>query len=333
MKSNIKNYLSGNSSKEEQKEILDWIREDNHLAEFQSVKEEWKTQIILEPIPSDYQQSWNNIRNTRLDQMKTELQRTRQLLVFFRYAAILVALVSIPSLIYFYSQSGKNTSLTYTTVSADYGQISKVLLPDSTVIWINSGSTIRYNNRFSASNRDIELTGEAYFMVHKNKELPLVVSSEELRVKVLGTEFSVMAYPEESSIDIVLEEGKVEIGSVKESAFKYEMKPGERISFDKTTKELSPSMVNTNLFTSWKDGTINIYNLPLSEVVIRLERRYNQKFVVDEAIRNLPYTFTIKNENLSNILGLMEKITPVVAVQNGNIIELKSNKTKIKNSN
>lgn len=328
MKSNIKNYLSGHSSKKEQKELLDWIREDNHLAEFQTTKKEWKKEVIQEPLPSDFQESWNTIQNTRMAGMKSDLQRTRQLLVFFRYAAIVVALISIPSLIYFMSQSGKEPLLSYTTVSADYGQISKVLLPDSTQIWINSGSTIRYNNQFSATNRDIDLDGEAYFKVHKNKELPLVVSSDELRVKVLGTSFSVMAYPEEKTIDIVLEEGKVELNSANQSSFRYEMKPGEKTSFNKTTKVLSHAMVNTELFTSWKEGTINIYNLPLNELVIKLERRYNQKFEVEESIKNLPYNFTIKNEDLSSILSIIEKITPVVAVQNGNVIELKSSKTK-----
>lgn len=328
MKSNIKNYLSGRSSKKEQKELLDWIREDNHLAEFKTIKEEWKKEVIQEPLPSDFQESWKTIQNTRMAGMESKLQRTRQLLVFFRYAAILVALVAIPSLLYFFSQSNKNSSLTYTTVSADYGQISKVLLPDSTVIWINSGSTIRYNNRFSATNRDIELTGEAYFKVHKNKDLPLVVSSDELRVKVLGTSFGVMAYPGEKTIDIVLEEGKVELNSATQSSFRYEMKPGERTSFNKTTKVLTRSMVNTELFTSWKEGTINIYNLPLNELVIKLERRYNQKFKVDDAIKDLPYTFTIKNEDLHSILRLMEKITPVDVVQDGNIIALKYNKFK-----
>ena len=106
------------------------------------------------------------------------------------------------------------------------------------------------------------------------------------------------------------------------------MRPGELACFNKEKKNLTVSSVNTGLFTSWKDGIINIYNLPLSEVVIKLEKRYNQRFMIDKPIRNLPYTFTIKNENLNSILSLMEKITPVDAVQRGNIIELKYNKDK-----
>lgn len=325
MKSTIKKYLSGKSSANEQKDLLDWIRKDDHLSEFQSAKSKWKDEILKEEIPAEFQQDWQNIQNNMLGQMQSEMQRTQRTLRFFRYAAIFILLISVPSLLFFYSQSKQSNPLVYTIVAADFGQISKVVLPDSSVIWINSGSTIKYNNQFSATNREIELIGEAFFKVHKNKELPLIVSSSDLRVKVLGTEFGVMAYPEESSIQVVLEKGKVELTSSSHLNLRQEMKPGELASFNKEKKELIISKVNTGLFTSWKDGLINIYNLPLSELVIKLEKRYNQKFVIDDAIKNLPFTFTIKNENLSDILSLMEKITPIDAIQHGNVIELKHN--------
>jgi transmembrane sensor len=330
MKSTIKKYLSGKSSEIEQKELLDWIRKDNRLSEFQIVRNEWKEETKHEAIPSEFQENWQNIQNKLFGRMQSELQQTHRTLKFFRYAAILAVLISIPALVFYFTQTSPSAQLIYTTVAANYGQISKVVLPDSSVIWINSGSTIRYNNQFSATNRDIDLIGEAFFKVHKNKELPLIVSSADLKVKVLGTEFSMMAYPEENSIQVVLEKGKVELTSTSHSNFRQEMKPGELASFNKEKKELALSTVNTILYTSWKDGMINIYNLPLSELVIKLEKRYNQKFVVDDEIKNLPYTFTIKNENLNNILSLMEKITPVDAIQRGNVIELKYNKLKKK---
>lgn len=330
MKRTIKKYLAGTSSEEEQKELLDWTRQDDHLPEFQSIKKEWTDQVIHEPVPLEYQESWNTIQNTLFVRMQSNLQRTQRTLNFFKYAALLILLVSIPALAYFFSQTTFTSPITYTTVAADFGQISKVVLPDSSVVWINSGSSIRYNNEFSATNRDVQLIGEAFFEVNKNENLPLVVSSEDLRIKVLGTEFGVISYPEENTIRVVLEKGKVELSSATHSNFRQEMKPGELASFNKSKKELSISRVNTGLYTSWKDGLINIYNLPLNELVIKLEKRFNQKFVVDEAIKNLPYTFTIKNENLSSILSLMEQITPVDAVQKENTIELRYNKTKIK---
>jgi ferric-dicitrate binding protein FerR (iron transport regulator) len=265
-----------------------------------------------------------------MDQLQHDIQRKQRTLNFFRYAAIFLVLIAIPALIYTLSTKNPEGPLTYTTVAADYGQISKVVLPDSSVVWINSGSAIKYNNWFSATNRDIELEGEAFFKVTHNDDVPLIVSNSDLRVKVLGTEFSVSAYSEEENIQVVLEKGKVELTSATDARFRQQLKPGEMASFSKEKKELAISSVNTNLYTSWKDGLINIYNLPLSELVIKLEKRYNQKFEVDEAIKNLPYTFTIKNEDLSNVLKLMEKITPVTAIQDKNVIKLKRKNLKVK---
>lgn len=330
MKSKITKYLKGKSSAEEQTELLNWVREDGHLHEFQQIKEEWKAEVVQEAVPSEYAANWQSIQNCMMDQLQKDIQRKQRTLNFFRYAAIFIVAIGLPALFYISTQNKNQAPLTYTTVSADYGQISKVLLPDSSVVWVNSGSTIKYNNHFSASNRDIELVGEAFFKVKHNADLPLVVSSSGLRVKVLGTEFSVSDYPEESNIQVVLEKGKVELTSAADNRFRQEMKPGELASFDKTMKKLSVGNVNTNLYTSWKDGMINIYNLPLSELVIKLEKRYNQKFEVDDAIKNMPYTFTIKNEDLSSVLRLMEKITPVIAIQDKNVIKLKHNKTKLK---
>lgn len=327
MKLKIKEYLSGKSSEKEQKELLDWIREDHNLNEFQAIKGEWKNEIRNEGMPSEFQPDWNNVQNILFGRMQSDLHRTRRTLSFFRYAAIFVLLISVPSLFYFFTQSKPTDQhLAYTTVAADFGQISKVVLPDSSVVWINSGSSIRYNNQFSATNREIELNGEAFFKAHENAALPMIVSSSDLQVKVLGTEFSVMAYSEENFIQVVLEKGKVELTSTSNSNFRQEMKPGELANFNKDKRELTLSNVNTVLYTSWKDGLINIYNLPLSELVIKLEKRYNQKFVVDDQIKNLPFTFTIKNENLSSILSLIEKITPVDAIQHDNVIELKYHK-------
>ena len=330
MKSIITKYLRGKSSADEQNELLHWVRKEEHLGEFQQIKEEWKAEVVKEDVPTEFVSDWTSIQNRMMEQLQQDVQRKQRTLSFFRYAAIFLVLVAVPALVYILSSDRKTNPLVYTTVAADYGQISKVVLPDSSVVWVNSGSTIKYNNQFSATNRNIELVGEAFFKVKHNADVPLIVSNSGLHVKVLGTEFSVSAYPEEKNIQVVLEKGKVELTSTSDSQFRQEMTPGELASFDKEKKKLAVGKVNTNLYTSWKDGLINIYDLPLSELVIKLEKRYNQKFEVDDAIKNMPYTFTIKNEDLSSVLSLMEKITPVIAIQDKNVIKLKHNKTKLK---
>ncbi len=330
MKSIIKKYLSGKSSEEEQKDLLQWIRREENLNEFQRIKQEWTTEVRRETMPSEFAQDWKAIQGKMMAQLQQEVQQKQRTLNFFRYAAIFMVLIAVPALLYIFSQNQPAAPLVYTTVAADYGQISKAILPDSSVVWVNSGSSIKYNNQFSASNRNIELEGEAFFKVTRNADLPLIVSNSDLKVKVLGTEFSVSAYPEEPNIHVILEKGKVELTSASNTRFRQEMKPGEMATFSKIKKELALTAVNTSLYTSWKDGLINIYNLPLSELVIKLEKRFNQKFLVDEQIKDVPYTFTIKNEDLSSVLSLMEKITPVQAIQREHVIELKHNKNKNK---
>lgn len=322
----IHKYLEGKATPEEQKELLDWLRQAHNQSLFQSRKELWKLEHANEPVPAEYHPVWMDIQERIYKQMQSNFVQTNRMMVFFRYAAIFLLILLLPSLIYMATKSSDPGPLVYTTVVADFGQISKVVMPDSSVIWVNSGSTIKYNNRYATTNRDIDLVGEAFFKVKKNTDLPLVVKNANLCVKVLGTEFSVSAYPEESTIQVVLEKGKVELSSTSDVGFRSEMKPGELAAFNKKKRELSLTSVNTELYTSWKDGLINIYNLPLSELVVRLERRYNQKFLVEDAIKKMHFTFTIKNEDLSSVLKLIERITPIVAVQKGNIIELRLNK-------
>jgi ferric-dicitrate binding protein FerR (iron transport regulator) len=329
MESIIRKYLSGRSSLSEQKGLLQWLRKDDHPLVFREVKEEWEEGVSNEDIPLEYRQIWSEVQNTIQQSLQSELFKVRRNLNFFRYAAIFIMLISIPSLIYLMqAEKSPASQLVYTTVTAENGQISKVVLPDSSMVWINSGSSVSYNNHFSVNNRDINLLGEAYFKIHKNIDLPLLVTNSGLQVKVLGTEFSVSAYAEDPNIQVVLEKGKVELSQLDNTSARQEMKPGELASFSKEKKELTLTKVNTRIYTSWKDGLINIYNLPLNELVIKLEKRFNQKFVVDESIKNMPFTFTIKNEDLNSVLSLMEKITPIDVIQRGNVIELKTNKNR-----
>jgi len=323
MKSIIKKYLSGKSSENEQKKILLWIKEDPNLNNFQSIKNKWKEEIVKEDIPSEFLPNWQNIQNRLFEQMQLKMNRVQRNLKVISYAAIFIIFIFVPSLLYLFSQPKSLVEKNYTTISADFGQISKVALPDSSIIWVNSGSTIRYNNQYSTTNRNIELIGEAFFKVHKNKAMPFIVSSSKLRIKVLGTEFCVSAYPEEPSIQVILEKGSVNLTSLSLSHLSQKIKPGEMANFDKENDHFAISEVNTKLFTSWKDGIIHFYNSPLCEVVFKLEKRYNQHFIIDKSIKNIPYTFTIKDEKMSDILNIMEKITPIMAIKKGNVIELK----------
>lgn len=328
MKSIAIKYFEGLATREEQTELMVWLRSKENRLVFNSYSLEWKNSLDENQFPGGSEERWNQIQAQILQKSYNGWQDSRKTNHFFRIAAIFFFVVSLGSLAYFFNTQSKQLPESYTSVMTENGQISKVELPDGSMVWLNSGSEITYSNYFATNNRDINLSGEAYFQVTKNEEIPLVVTIDELQVKVLGTKFNVSAYPESEKIEVVLESGKVELLNSKVESFQYHLKPGELAVFDKTDRKLVVSEVNTTKFTSWKDGIINIYNQSMEDVTKRLEIRYNQKFEIADDVKNFHYTFTIKNESLHEVIKLMEKITPVKAVQNEDIITFKLDKNK-----
>ena len=194
-----------------------------------------------------------------------------------------------------------------TTVIGEKDQISKILLPDSSVVWVNSRSKIVYNNKFGLANRDIKLEGQAYFQAAKNKSLPLVVKANGLEVRVLGTKFDVSAYPEDKNVKIVLESGKVELEQLNGNSEHYELAPGEMATCNVTSNKIVINKVETRLYTAWKDGLMIFRDDPMSVVISQLERRFNIDVVVkNQEIYKSVFTATINNEPLDKILKAME---------------------------
>ncbi len=328
MQNIVTKYLEGRATEAEQAKLLQWLRVKKNNLDFHRFRLVWKNSLDENRFPGDGSESWNQIQAQLLQKSYNGWQNSRKMNQFFRIAAIFFFVISIGSLAYFFANQEESLPEFYTSVMAENGQISKVELPDGSLVWLNSGSEITYSNFFASNNRNIKLVGEAYFQVTKNKELPLVVDCDELQVKVLGTQFNVAAYPENDFVDVVLEEGSVELLNKKVESFSYKLRPGERAMFDKSDRKLAVSNVNTSKFTSWKEGIINIYDQSLEELTKRLETRYNQEFEFDDDVKNFHYTFTIKNESLDEIIKLMEKITPIKATQKQDTISFKLDKNK-----
>lgn len=325
MKSLIIQYLEGNISLEDQTELLDWLRNKTNRTEFSRISSEWENKRIAEGIPSEYLLGWANLQSKLLQQADNKQKRQLQTYRILSYAAILTLIISIPTIWFTYSKINQKQVLGYALVSTENGQISKVLLPDGSEVWLNSGSTLKYNTLFSTTNRDLELTGEAYFKAAKNKDLPMIINCSELKVKVLGTSFNVMSYPEHENIQVTLDEGIVSVYNDYSPNDIRKMQSGEMATYSKESKQFSIHKVNTDYYTAWKEGIINIYDLTLEELAEKLERRYNQKFEIDEKAKSLKYTLTIKNESLRQVLDLVKMINPVDPIQKNEVIYLRYN--------
>ncbi|MDP4185556.1 MAG: FecR domain-containing protein [Bacteroidota bacterium] len=193
----------------------------------------------------------------------------------------------------------------YASVNSPEGLITVVTLCDGTKVWLNSGAELKYPVTFSKKHRNVSVEGEALFKVKKDKEHPFIVDLNESKIVVLGTTFNVKNYSGANKKEVVLVKGKIEYQNPMNNTL---IKPGERIRDYKTTEKLSVDHVNTRLFTAWVDGKVYFEKERLSELVARLEKLYEVRFVWgDRNLREFEFTGVIdKNKSLEYNLQIIQ---------------------------
>lgn len=195
-------------------------------------------------------------------------------------------------------------------VFADKGQKTSVTLPDGTCVTLNSSSSLSYTSGYNDRDRTVCLSGEAYFDVAKNKELPFVVKAGEMEVTALGTEFDVKSYEEDNRIVATLVEGSI-LTSV--AGMEEVLKPNQYLIFNKATGTvMKRTATNPEYLVPWKNNEILLEGQNLKEVSVILERMYNVDVMFrDEDIMEYSYTGLIKNNSLNNVLELISSTSPI----------------------
>lgn len=237
---------------------------------------------------------------------KTEKKTTarRTLWIMQRVAAVLFLPVLVLS-VYLWMQKGQD-DVRMVEVHAGQDAVSVFNLPDGSKVWLNAASTLKYPAEFVADSRQVELEGQGYFEVTHNKKKPFIVHvGQEYAVKVLGTSFNVAAYKDEDIIETTLVEGVVDIKVYRAGGQDISriLKPNEKATFTKNTKQLDVSTVNTEHETAWRDGELVFRNHSMSQVLKMLGRHYNVKFQVkDTSVLNSIITARFKDEPLSQVM-------------------------------
>ena len=174
---------------------------------------------------------------------------------------------------------GSGDVMVYNTMSTPKGRQFMLTLPDGTQVWLNAASSIRYPVFFAGKDRSVTITGEAYFEVTKNKEMPFRVNlADKATVEVLGTHFNVNAYDNERSINTTLMEGLVRV-SANKAASPIVLKPGEQAELNGTIK--INKNVDVERIMAWKNGFINFEGATFEEIMRQLERWYNIEVVYE----------------------------------------------------
>ena len=197
------------------------------------------------------------------------------------------------------------------TVEANPGMRTHIHLPDGTMAYLNSGSTLTYTIPFDVKERKVALKGEAYFKVSHNPEQPFVVSvaDDKMNIKVLGTEFNVQAYNDDDLIQTTLVSGAIDLHYKNSNGeiVGRSVKPSEKVVYDSHSGNVSVKTVNTDYDTAWMQGRLVFKETPLPEVLKKMTHYYNVTFsVVDPVIQTYNFTGTFDNRQLSQVLDYLK---------------------------
>lgn len=206
-------------------------------------------------------------------------------------------------LVYTLNNSQVNSESTaYNTIETPMGGQYQINLPDGSKVWLNSGSSLRYPVKFNSLERNIEISGEAYFEVTKKEGLPFKVKVGEQEVEVLGTHFNVMAYTDEASINTTLIEGSVKVSNGKKSKI---IIPGQQSRLK--NGEIEVHSVDIDEVIAWKDGFFLFKNENLQSMMRKISRWYDVEVIYQGNIAGKSFGGKIsRSRNISEVLNILE---------------------------
>ena len=206
------------------------------------------------------------------------------------------------------------------TIETPRGGQYQIRLPDGSKVWLNAASKLIYPVSFiGRGQREVTLSGEAYFEVAKDKQHPFKVKSAGQEVEVLGTHFNVSSYPDEANIKTTLLEGSVKVNDAI-------LKPGQQATLQ--ANKIKVTEVNTDYAVAWKDGSFVFNSENLESIMNQISRWYNVSVVYeDPSLKKETFFGTIsKYENVSKVLNMLERTDVARFTINGNTIKITKNK-------
>lgn len=226
---------------------------------------------------------------------------------------ILFSLVSVYTNII--NKANKKSEVAYNEVFAAFGTRSSLLLSDSTVVWLNSGSSLKYPLSFNDKERKVFLSGEAYFEVESDESKPFIVETATLQVKATGTIFNVQEYEDSDIAEVSLISGIVvvnESDKVNGNRIITKLQPNQLLIYNRGTKEKSINTEDVQMLTAWKDGKLIFRNEPLDVVLKRISKLFNVDIELrGEELKSYRYRATFQDESLEEILKLLKISAPL----------------------
>ena len=310
-KSNLYDYLTDEGYKDE---IIAWLQA-------QWAKNHWQTggeipsETMLEKIRCEIEEHAKiSSRQPTGQKIRMEQQsNVKSLRIFLRYAAVLlfafglswIMLKMITTSVDMEIVAG--SSHQYNEIYVPYGSKTKVILPDSSTVWLNAGTRLKYPVIFNSNPRHVFLDGEGFFEVTADRRNPFIVFSNGMNINVFGTKFNVMANADDPVIETTLVEGAIEIQWSKNEAVKQSdisLKPGQKLTLHKEKEQYEiQNMQEEEVSIAWMENKLVFDRERFGDIKIKLERWYGVTIEVnDPEILDYQITGTFEKQTLEQAM-------------------------------
>lgn len=299
--------LKRESNEIEKKQLDFWLKDSSFRDLYNSLRKLWVLLLgyrVNTQSGADIDRLWGRMEG-RISKRKVYLWGTPWKYLGWAVSVLLV----ICGISYFvHTYQGKENQKVTPIYTALTGK-SKIVLPDSSVVWLNKGSTLAYLIDNEDKERRVKLKGEAFFDVYKNPQKSFVVETQDIEVRVFGTTFSVRSMADEEDIKVSLLKGSVAVATNSQIE---KIVPGERAVYSPKRNCIIKEKVDVAFESIWAKDTLNIEKIPLKEVVRYLEKWYDVKILLGGSVsKDQAFTFALTDEPLEEVLRLISRISPI----------------------
>ncbi len=327
--SHISRKISGEDIAEDANHVDEWIaNKSENKQTYNILKEIWN---FRSSSARKYHSLFKSIKR-RIAVHQNSPKQPFYTSTLFKAAAIIILILFSNLMVYLIQEKTKPEQIiTWHEIVVPRGNRMKVILPDSSIVWLNNETKFKYTTDFG-NNRAVELSGEAYFNVHHDSKHPFVVKIGEQQIKVLGTRFSVNAYPEDNLIETSLISGSVEFetNSAINGKSSFLLEPGNSLFYNKQNNAVTQQKIQSSYYEYWENGMYAFKDESLESLSVKIKRIFNVEIVFeDDFLKSKTYTGTINiNDNIFIFMEAIRRtsVQPVEYKFNKNVIYVKLKK-------
>lgn len=310
----IYKYLQGECSAEETKQLSQWINTSKDHARFFFQIEE----LYFQGKRNSQKEEEQTIKAEKklfeqIHKQEKQITHTRHMLLrWSKYAAIFIVALTIGGGIFKTVESTQKNHVE--TIAVESGNsIRQIVLPDSSKVWLNKNSRLTYASAFIQKERKVQLEGEAYFEVSKNKKVPFIVDNKLMQVKVLGTTFNLKCTQGSPTASATLIEGVIEVKGNNHEG-RITLSPGQSAEINSATRRLTVRQVNARMRGIWRKGLIPFEEANLNDIALTLEKYYPVKIILADDI-DLQNTYSGVLKQMNNIESVLKSLKNSIPIE------------------